>query len=342
MITELEQLQTFINQTRIPTIKQQIGFLELIKKAHNETINSNIYAHFLSCKFNAIQHAFLDALTSIIKEKTSKDFSFPVLDVTTELPTINGRIDIVIQDLVSLNTILIVNPHPIDPDVKGKFINITHWKWISRVKETLNINNVKDEAYKIYVTDFINTIENISKTYTMNASAKFFFEHATKVNKVKDTLTEGHNFLNSQYELIAAKLGLQTHGNDINWRNIWDEDNILDTFLTIDAQDLISGKQPKYKIILELYRDDRQHVPDLTTKFENHPQFKDKSRGKTHGLYIHLLVKEYDIAINDLGRFADIVVNHIKNDFNEIFIEVIEYLYPEKDISSWKPNFLNL
>ena len=374
MITELEQLQTFINQTRIPTIKQQIGFLELIKKAHNETINSNIYAHFLSCKFNAIQHAFLDALTSIIKEKTSKDFSFPVLDVTTELPTINGRIDIVIQDLVSLNTILIenkiyhildndlkeywkffkinedkkvgvlltLNPHPIDPDVKGKFINITHWKWISRVKETLNINNVKDEAYKIYVTDFINTIENISKTYTMNASAKFFFEHATKVNKVKDTLTEGHNFLNSQYELIAAKLGLQTHGNDINWRNIWDEDNILDTFLTIDAQDLISGKQPKYKIILELYRDDRQHVPDLTTKFENHPQFKDKSRGKTHGLYIHLLVKEYDIAINDLGRFADIVVNHIKNDFNEIFIEVIEYLYPEKDISSWKPNFLNL
>jgi len=72
MISELEQLQTFINQNEIPTVKQQFGFLEIIKKSHNETINSNIYAHFLSCKINDIQHAFLHALISIIKKKQIK------------------------------------------------------------------------------------------------------------------------------------------------------------------------------------------------------------------------------------------------------------------------------
>jgi len=358
----------------IPSVEQRIGFLEIIKKSHNETINSNIYAHFLSCKINTIKYAFLDALLTIIEEKSSKALIFPALHISTELPTNSGRIDIVIQDLVNLNVIIIENkiyhrldndlkeyweffkindnkkigvlltlkPHSIPKEVEGKFINITHWEWISGVKEILDLNSIKDHSYKLYLTDFINSIEKISTTYTMNASAKFFFEHAIKVNEANATLIEGHNFLNSQYELIAAKLGLQTYGSDINWRNIWDENNILDTFLTIDAQDLISGKHLKYKIILELFREDKVHALDLTNRFKNHPQFSDKNRGQTQGIYCHLLVKEYTIKLDDLSQFADVVVSNIKTDFNEIFIKIIEYLYPDKNISDWKSNFLNL
>ena len=96
-VDNLKELQTFLNQNEIPTVKQQIGFLELIRKPHSETINSTIYAHFLSCKINAIKYAFLDALISIIKKKTNKEFSFSVLDVKTELSTKEGRIDIVLQ-----------------------------------------------------------------------------------------------------------------------------------------------------------------------------------------------------------------------------------------------------
>ena len=370
----LEELQEFLNENDIPTVKQQIGFLELIKKAHNETINSNIYAHFLSCKINTIKHAFLDALTSIIEEKTAKDIGFSVLDITTELPTNKGRIDIVIQDLVGQNAILIenkiyhkldndlkeywdffkinddkkvgvlltLNPHPIeDIDVEGKFINITHWEWVSAVKEILDINSVEDKSYQIYLTDFFNTIENLSKTYKMNESAKFFFENASQVNNANVTLVEGHSFLNTQYELIAEKLGLQTYGSDINWRNIWDEENWLNTFLTIDVNDIISGTNLKYKVILELYKGDKERVLEIIGLFDNHFQFKDKCRGFTEGKSCHLLVKEYNITIQELSQFSDIVINNIKNDFNEIFIEVIEYLYPEKDISKWKPYFLN-
>ncbi|KGK30527.1 hypothetical protein [Cellulophaga sp. E6(2014)] len=370
---DLDKLQSFLSQNEIPTVKQQIGFLELIKKPHNETINSNIYAHFLSCNINIIKHAFLDALTSIIEEKTNKVFRFSMLDVRTEYPTNTGRIDIVIQDLISHKAILIENkiyhrldndlkeywnfftiddankvgvlltlkPHDIPSDVFGKFINITHWEWISAVKETLDINSIKDKAYKLYVNDFFNTIENISTTYKMNESAKFFFENASQVNNANVTLVEGHSYLNTQYELIAEKLGLQTYGSDISWRNIWDEENRLDTFITIVTEDLTSGKDAGYKIVLELMRKDKDRVYELSANFQEHPQYKDKYRGISHGMFCHFLVKEYKISLNELDQFAEIVERNIKNDFNQIFIEVIEYLYPEKDIRRWKQNFSN-
>lgn len=369
----LEKLQTFLNINEIPTEKQKTGFLELIKKSHNETINSNIYAHFLSCKINVIKYAFLDALISIIEEKTNKEFNFSRLDVRTELKTEKGRIDIVLQDLVSRDTILIENkiyhrldnnlveywvffntddekkvgvlltlkPHFIPNEVLGKFINITHWEWISVVKENLDVNSIEDEAYKLYVTDFFNTIENLSITYKMNESARFFFDNASQVNKVNSTLIEGHSFLNTQYELIAEKLGLKTYGSDINWKNIWDEYNHLDTFITIVTEDLISGKDASYKIVLELMRKDKDRVDELSTKFQEHPQYKGKYRGISHGMFCHFLVKEYKISLNELDQFAEIVVQNIKNDFNQIFIEIVEYLYPDKDISSWKCNFSN-
>jgi hypothetical protein len=372
MDNNLQQLQTFLNQNEIPTVKQQIGFLELIRKPHSETINSTIYAHFLSCRINAIKYAFLDALISIIEKNTNKEFSFSVLDVRTELSTKEGRIDIVIQDLVSLNTILIENkinhwldndlkeywdfftiddakktgilltlkPHDIPKNVKDDFINITHWEWISAVKETLDINSIEDEAYKIYVNDFFNTIENLSTTYTMNESAKFFFKNAAQVNDANVTLSEGHRYLITQYDLIAEKLGLKTYGSDINWRNFWDEDNRLDTFITIITEDLISGKAPSYKIILELMREDKDRIPELEKKFTEHPQFIDKVRGETEGLHCQFLVKEYTISLNELDQFSEIVIRNIKSDFNEIFIEIIEYLYHDTDINKWKPNFI--
>ncbi|MCB0457556.1 MAG: hypothetical protein R2776_07010 [Flavobacteriaceae bacterium] len=372
MNLSLQELQTFITQKEIPTVKQQLGFLEIINKSHNETINSNVYAHFLSCNINQIKHAFLYALIELIEEKTKKKLTFISLQVTTEVATATGRIDIIVQDIVSLNTILIenkiyhslnndleeywgflkineakkvgvlltLNPHPIPNKVEGKFVNITHWEWISAVKEKLDITRVPDNAYKLYVTDFFNTIENISTTYKMNESAKFFFNYASQVNKAYDTLVQGHSFLTSQYQLIAEKLGLQTYGSDINWRNIWDEENVIDTYFTIDAQDLISGKQPKYKIILELMREDKNRVEELTTVFKNHPQYVDKERGHTQGVYCHFLVKEYEISLNNLNQFADIVVQNIKNDFNKIFIDIVEYLYHKKDINKWKHNFI--
>src|SRR5690554_5764156 len=63
-------IKTFLDTVKIPVVKQHVGFLDIIKKTTNETINSNIYAHFLSCEEDEIKHAFLNALLYIIEEKT--------------------------------------------------------------------------------------------------------------------------------------------------------------------------------------------------------------------------------------------------------------------------------
>ncbi|MCL7752449.1 PD-(D/E)XK nuclease family protein [Polaribacter sp. Z022] len=369
---EYSDLSNFFNENEIPIEEQKLGFLEIIKKAHNETINSNIYAHFLSCEDDEIKYVFLRALLEIIETKSEKELRFSNHYVLTEFSTDKGRVDIVVKDLIQPSTIIIENklyhwlhndleeywtffnipdankvgvlltlePNEIPSNVKGNFINITHWEWIEKIKDQLNFDLISNNAYKIYVTDFFNSIERLSTTYKMNDSAKFYFEHASQVKKANHTLNEGHKFMAEQYALIASKLGLETYGNDVNWVNIWDEDNVLDTYFTITNYDIMSGSGHKYKIILELNRKDKDRLDEVNENFKNHLQYKDKFRGESVGTYCHFLVKEYDISLEDLNSFANHVVDNIVSDFGEIFIAIINHLYPEKNIENWKYNFL--
>lgn len=366
------ELSHFLNNTKIPIVKEDIGFLEIIKKPHNETINSNIYAHFLSCDDSIITEAFLSALLDLINAKTNRELKFSRPYVNTEFSTNEGRIDILIRDFTEPTTIIIenkifhwlhnslleywnyfkikndhkigilltVNPHHIPKEVADAFVNITHWEWIQNIQERLNFDEIRKKANKVYLKDFFNSIKNLSTTYTMNASAKFFFEHAAQINKANATLIEGHKFMSEQYQKIASLLGLETFGNEIDWKNFWDEDNRLDTYFTIAAQDIISGKGLKYKIIIEVIRDDKTRIEEIVNNFKDHAQFKDKERGQSVDFYSHLLVKKYEITIEDFGAFANHVVKNIKNDFGDIFVSIVKHLYPNTNINNWKQNVL--
>jgi hypothetical protein len=98
---DLDGLANFINDEDIPLEKSRIGFLEIIRKSHNETINSNLYAFFLSCENQYIKSLFLDALLGLVKIKSSKELDFNDYIVNTEVTTSLGRIDIVLQDLMN-------------------------------------------------------------------------------------------------------------------------------------------------------------------------------------------------------------------------------------------------
>jgi hypothetical protein len=370
---DLDGLTNFINDEEIPLEKSRIGFLEIIRKSHNETINSNLYAFFLSCENQYIKSLFLDALLGLVKIKSSKELDFNDYIVNTEVTTSLGRIDIVLQDLMNQNSIIIENkifhtinnpledywrhykiknskkvgvlltlhPHKVPEEVKKEFINITHWEWISKVKSDLDLKLIRDDALKIYLTDFINTIENMSSTNQINKSAKFFFEHAKKVNQAHETIIEGHRFMIEQYRLIASKLGLNEYGNDISYKSFWDEHNKIDTYFTITTYDIIQGEGFKYKIIIELFREDKNKLEGLRERFKEHKQYDSEKEGEKTTNHIHFLVKEYDTSIDNLNRFADDVVGHIKKDFANLYVEMVEHLYPEKDISSWKQSMLS-
>lgn len=370
---DYNSLKEFLNESdEIPVVNEHIGFLDVIRKTTNETINSNIYAHFLSCNDDEIKYAFLNALLAIITEKTQLKTELIDIQIFTEYSTNTGRIDIVIRDLINENHIIIENkikhklnndlqeywdfikvtdakkrgilltlsPHYIPKEVDDKFINITHWEWISKVKELIDISEIKKENYKVYLSDFFETIEKITYTYHMNDSAKFYFENAKQINAASKTKQEGHKFLNDQYYLIAEKLGMQTFGNELGWKNIWDDKNKLDTYFTIIAGNIVEGRELSYSIIIELYREDKARIEELNTKFKTHPQFITLNKGGIHHKFHHYLIKEYKITFKEFENFADNVVSNIKNDFGKIFIDIVNYLHPTIDKSEWENNLI--
>ena len=371
---DFNHLKNFLKMSdKIPIVNEHVGFLDIIKKTTNETINSNIYAHFLSCDEEEIKQAFLDALIFIVNDKTKLKTQLSATEVYTEYSTRTGRIDIVIRDLVNQSHVLIENkiyhhldndlqeywdyikvsdskkrgvvltlsPQTIPNEVKDKFINITHLEWISKVKNLIDFSAIQKENYKVYLTDFFETIKQLTNTYTMNDSARFFFENTKQINAASHTRQEGHQFVNDQYNLIAEKLGLQTFGNKLEWKNFWDETNTIDTYFTIVAENILTGKELTYSIIIELYREDIYRIDDLDAKFKAHNQFIKLHKGGPHNKFYHYLIKEYKITIEELANFSDHVVYNIQNDFGQLFVDMVKYLHPSKDISAWEYNVAN-
>lgn len=371
---DYQKLQDFLSDQTIPIAKNKIGFLEMIRKQHNENINSNLYTHFLGSDIPEVRSLFMDTLLLLVTEKTGKRLSFINDEVSTEVATAsNGRIDIVPEDFHYGNVILIENKihhhldndlldywnhykicsskkagilltkfrHHIPENVQGKFINITHIEWINRVKENFDPENFTLN-YRVYITDFINTIENLSCTNTMNESIKFYFENASQVIKATETLNEAHLYLNNQFQMIADKIGWQSYGNEVTWRNFWDEKNHIDTYFTLITDDLVKGKKMGFMLILELNREDKEREDEIIEKFRFHPQFADKNRGESRGTYVHLLCKEYNLDIEELAHFSDVVVEKLKEDFGSITVDIIKFLYPEKVITFFENQILNI
>ena len=350
--------------------KPPVGFLEIIKKQYHENINSSIYAHFINCEEKAVSDLFLGALTELIEDKTERSFSFGSPFATCEVVTQKGRIDLVIQDRLSEQVILIENkifhhlhndltdywnhfqcseehkigilltpyPHKIPEANLETFINITHVEWTQKVKEKgipFNLSN----KYTIYITDFVNTIDQFSTNYTMDEQAKFYFEHAQKILKIQETVSAANAFINNQFELLAGKLGWKTYGNSMEWRNFWDEHNHLDTYLTIITKPLLRGEM-RFTLILELMRKDMDNAAALEMRIKDHPQFQRMHKGKPISKnQLHFGMIEYHISSHDLSNLAEIVYQKILDDFADVTLQSIQFFYPDKDISAWKENF---
>lgn len=364
---DINTLKTFIDTHPIPVSVNSDGFLEIIRKQHHENINSSIYAHFINCSEEAVSSAFIGALVKLIKEKSGKEFTLTDVFAQTEVDTGLGRIDILIREKSGNQTIIIENKiyHHLDNDLldywnfvkvneKEKvgvlltlnkhqtdleygYINITHSEWITEVKNSLNISELPLN-YQVYVSDFIRTIENLSTSYAMNESAKFYFEHAKQMLSAQETVYEAHAFLNNQFEIVASELGWATHGSSAEWRNIWDAKNDIDTYLTFKTDGLLKGYK-KLTIYIEINREDKDREIEIEEKIVNNPQVQKKYKGKPEGSFLPLLCKDYLLTDIELENLGQTLFTKIREDFGNVLVEIIEFLYPDKNISEWKQKF---
>ncbi|MES2588842.1 MAG: PD-(D/E)XK nuclease family protein [Bacteroidota bacterium] len=368
----MDELNTLL-KLDIPVSKNHTGFLELIKKQYHENINSNIYAHFLNSSQSEVSSLFLNALLDLIEIKSPKKIQIHQAYAHTEVPTSKGRLDILIDGSFGSGKILIENKlyhwlhndldeywnhfncsedkkvgvlltlekHFIPENVTDKFINITHLEWINKVKENFILDTFPLN-YQVYIGDFIQTIENLSKSYDMNATTKFYFEHTNQILKATATVSEAHQFLNNQLEYIANEIGWKTYGSSMNWRNFWDEHNHIDTYLTIITENLLNGKMI-FSLILELKREDKKKVDEVRNLLKDHEQYRADSQTYSRGDYLHFQIKDYPISMNDLEHFGKFVVQKIHEDFADMTLMVIESLYPGRsDNFTWRDSFIGV
>jgi hypothetical protein len=143
----------------------------------------------------------------------------------------------------------------------------------------------------------------------------------------------------SQHSITLPTAKKHNVNKALNIDYIFDQANNLETYLTIITKDLLQGST-SVMIILELHNDDLRREDEITHKFSNHPQFTDKTRGTGNTWYQHLLCKTYQITTTELENFSEFLLSKIHQDFADITLRVIEFLYPEKNISKWRENFL--
>lgn len=344
------------------------GFLEITGLSHYENINSRIYAYFLNYEKDAeIAKRFFSALLSLIKQKSKKEIILNDYTVSTEYPTRKGRIDILIEDANNESAIIIENKiyhylsNPLEEYlefVKAKnkigvlltlhlfneedtnklkalnYITITHKEWIDKIKELGFPTNLSTKKY-IYLNDFFQTIDNLTKSTTMNDLAKFYFKHPKKINSAVQTLNAAKEFIDTQLQILAGKLKLTLHGKTYVWRNIWDAKNGKETYYTIIFDSLFNGNN-KVTVIIELAGEDFKRKEDVAKQLKNNKNITEKglkintSAGTT--TYCHLISKEYKLTNDDIEKFAEKLEGFIKEDFEKVMIEINNFLHPKPTI----------
>lgn len=350
----------------IPTaIHPEPGFLEITGMAHYENVNSRIYAYFLDqSKHRELANSFVESLQKIIEEKLNKTIELDDYLVTNEeLTKKNYRIDITLNDQANKSAILIENkiyhylhndledywdhykypdenklgvlltlyPHDIPKEVKGKFVNITHQEWVTKIQANGLPSKLPTKIYT-YLNDFFETIDSLTKSNHMNDQAKFYFQHAKQVIKAQETQSEAQNFLANQMEKLAGKLGWQVYGGESDRKNIWDQKNDLKTYYTIVYGPLLNG-DGHIQIIIELHGDDMKQVDALDTILKGNKKFEVMKRGITSKWNIHFACRPYTLDIEKIENFADTVFQIIKDDFDDVMKIILKHNYPHKSLS---------
>lgn len=343
-----------------------VGFLEITGMAHYENVNSRIYAYFLDEQnYPELATLFVNSLQELVKDKTSKEIVLERYVVITEdLTKKNNRIDITLNDADNETVIIIENkiyhylnndlvdywnhfnykddnkigvlltlyPHDIPSEVQGKFVNVTHSEWVTKIQSNGLPSKLPAQVYN-YLNDFFNTIDNLTQSNVMNEQAKFYFDHSKKVQLAKATYSEAIKFIESQISQVASTIGWQVYGKYDDWKNIWDRANNLNTFYTLWYKPLLEGEL-KMTIIIELQGEDIQKVSGLDNALKDNENFRKlKKHGSSNKNFYHYAYQQYTMSISDLEDLANFVIRRIDEDFKDVMEIAIKHNYPGKEVS---------
>ena len=362
-IDELQQLLTL--NIPYPT-KQEDSYLDITRQRFRETIISRIYAYYLDANKNTkIANLFLTSLLELIQEKrTIEDFYFQSYHCSTEVQTDDGnRIDLLIRtnkhdkaiiienkinheldnDLddywnsinseTKIGIVLTLKPTVIEDQYKERYINITHKQWQDRILQK-GIPDTLTTNQKLYLTDFINNMQQLSKAIDMNEQTTFFFDNSDIVLKTTETYEETKRFVQNQLTIIASSLGLDFADGNIIYQQLWDGKLKSRVYYTITMENLYNSKH-EVSIIIELSHEAKERDKELQRHFADNQYYKNLIQdGRREKHYIHFAYKTYPLTKESFANFAKFVVDTINAEFKPLLEGILAYLNPINSITN--------
>lgn len=358
--SELEEyFKSILDYSLLDHIKEsKPTFINISGYPNHENVVSNIYQFFLSDKYHGMGKLFVSALDDCIE---GYDISFHDYQVKREVITDNGgRIDLTIEQVESdgsvSKAILIENKifHTVGNDlndyynsfskvedkllilltlkevpVNFPFINITHNKWIQKVKQRLgSIISSADLKYLSLLQDFIQQIQFFYEKSIDMDSIKYLFENGEKIDQLKTLESKGANYIAEEIgkSIVATNwewgrkipAGLQMPRKElpiygyIYFNRIFiDHEFTIQIWLKGEKQADVRAEIGTPKSIKELAEKKKIQINDTRD-----------SKG-----WFNIAEKRYSIAnAESIDNIGQIVVDRLENDWEE-FTQLISEVY---------------
>ncbi len=350
MTTELEkEYSNLLNYRGINDVEIPQNLFDIGNILYSENIISNWYAFFFDTEEeHKLSTLFLNSIIEIISEES--EIEMDGCSVIREFSTGKGFIDLVIYDgeeedlnsaiiienkiNASLNNdlddyfssvkvrdkkvgiVLSLNEIKVD---NANFINITHYELAKKVKENLPHYLLKaSDKHLLYLKDFLETIEYISKPLAMDEDIKFYIKNIEKINKLIEIKDKAEQFI---VDSIGKEL---TKSEYLEWSRK-NKDSITLTVTNSNLRVYIFYTEifELGELELSLWLNSKDEVLKFnqSLKDEIESKFSDNNFEweKQGDKWLFITAKNYnDVSDEDFPEIGRIILNKIEKDFSEL------------------------
>ena len=335
------------------------GFLELCGQSHRETVNSATYKGFLDqSNYPDLAKVFMRALIEVAKLDDNEGARFEHYEVFTEWSTGKGFIDLVILDrekraaivienkiyhylhndlgdyLTSLKDdadyiaglVLALTELPLDDQArKLGFKSITHQQWMDAIKTITSIEELPNPQ-RIYLNDFIATMEWLRYDTGMDERTRYYFNNAQVIQQAKSLHNEAVAFITNQLSKLRWDEKWETYGRNSESFQFWPKGQTENISYVCEFKRLHSPERDGLFILTiayQLERDALPHYPMLRRQLETHVDYDFDGLFKNANA-LYLAKRDLKLSIDQLADWVGVMEEFIETEMAGHYNELLK------------------
>ena len=198
-----------------------------------------------------------------------------------------------------------------------QFKNVVHREWVDAVVEALKSSQFTlTNEQQFLFNNFINAIYNLTRYYTMNENAAYFFREVKAINDAVCCKDEARKFIQHQLEFAAHFLKMKLgRTDDMRLRDFIISDYDTEACISVIFDKLLTEDR-ELRIVLALRRKNLGRVSELDTQFQSKAISSGFIMNDNPGVDWHnYLTKKYRLTHEQISSLYTFVVTEVKDVF---------------------------